>query len=79
MAGVVLDPAVSGAVVGARVEVVGGPHAGTATTSDQEGYYLLRGLSGDVTLRASKEGYVPEQRTVSMTGDQNVNFLLRRQ
>ena len=42
-----------------RVEVVGGPRAGTVVTTDQAGRFSIPGTFIDtVTLKASKEGYV---------------------
>ena len=47
-------------LAGARVEVVDGPHAGLATTTDAIGGYRLSGTFDDTThFRATKDGHVP--------------------
>jgi hypothetical protein len=46
-------------VVGAKVEVVDGPHAGMSTVTDSRGEYRLTGTFDESThFRASKDGYV---------------------
>jgi len=55
------------AVAGATIQVVGGPYAGRATTSDTNGFYRLYGVVGDVQLQVSKNGYVPVTKPVTVT------------
>ena len=65
ISGVVYDTAVR-QLAGAHVEVVDGPQAGTATTSDAEGRFSLRGtFDNDTRFRATKEGHLAEIRTLS--------------
>ena len=46
-------------LAGARVELLDGPQAGMAATSDAEGGFSIRGTVDDTTrFRASKDGYV---------------------
>jgi Carboxypeptidase regulatory-like domain len=56
--GIVLDTA-NRAVVGASVEVLTGPQAGTSTTSDAAGAFSLTGkFDGTTQFRASKAGHI---------------------
>jgi hypothetical protein len=57
ISGRVMDTALR-PVVGARVEVVNGAHAGLSTTTDASGRYLLNGpFESPTGVRASKDGY----------------------
>jgi hypothetical protein len=58
---------VSFPVSGATVEVVGGPLAGSSTTTDAFGFYRLNGVVGDLQIRTSREGYVPQTKGVTVT------------
>jgi len=52
-------------IAGADVEVLDGPQAGMRLTSDANGEFTFTGVfSGGVTMRATKEGYVPATETV---------------
>jgi len=64
------------AIGGAVVEVVDGEHAGESATTDSRGEYTLPGLSGEITVRASRDGFGPEEDTVNMTEDSSVFFAL---
>ena len=45
----------------ARVEVIAGPNAGTATTTDERGRFRMPdSFTGVITVRASKDGYASE-------------------
>ena len=47
-------------LAGARVEVVDGPQAGSSTTTDANGAYLLTGTFDETTrFRATKDGHAP--------------------
>jgi hypothetical protein len=60
LSGSVTDTA-SRALAGATVQIVGGPTAGMATTTDDHGRFLMPGtFTGTATVRASKDGYEPE-------------------
>jgi Bacterial Ig-like domain (group 2) len=62
-------------VSAATVSVTNGaPNQVTATTS---GFYELFGVSGIVTLRVSKPGYIDETRTVTVTQDQKLDVQIR--
>jgi hypothetical protein len=51
-------------VAGARVEVLDGPQAGMTITADANGLFSYSGaFASAVTLRASKDGYLPLTRT----------------
>src|SRR5262245_21254593 len=53
-------------LVGARVEVVDGPQAGTVATVDDHGHFSMPGtFTGTVSLRASSDGYISQTQAVS--------------
>jgi hypothetical protein len=58
----------------ARFEVVDGPPAGQFTMTNYNGAYELYGLSGDVRVIVTKERYVAQTRSVSMTQDRVLDF-----
>lgn len=73
----VVSIASAGALVGARVEVIAGVNVGANATTDGEGKFRLADLvTGDMTLRASATGYTTETSSVTLGGDQTVNFSL---
>ena len=52
-------------LIGARVELLDGPQAGTSTTTDARGQFSLVGTVDDTTrFRASKEGHVTADATI---------------
>jgi hypothetical protein len=64
LSGSVADTA-SRSLAGSRVEVIGGSRAGTFTTTDANGRFLMPGTFTDtVTIRATSAGYQPETTTV---------------
>ena len=53
-------------LLGARVEVLDGPLAGTSTTADSTGHFSLTGTFDDSTrFRATTEGHVPATGTLN--------------
>jgi hypothetical protein len=63
LAGYVGDTAFR-SVAGARIEVVDGPQAGMAVTSDGNGLFSYAGtFASAVTLRATKDGYIAVTKT----------------
>jgi hypothetical protein len=62
----------------ARVEVVGGPSAGLATTTLEDGSYEFAGVvTGNIVIRATKIGYtVAEVSTRLDPGDNRVSLLI---
>jgi Big-like domain-containing protein len=58
----------------ATVEVVGAPNQVTANTS---GSYELFGVSGTVSVRASKPGYFDETRALTVTQNQKLDLQIR--
>ena len=66
------------AIPGALVEVTSGPHSGKSTTADSLGRYSIGGLSGELNVRASREGFVPTGRILNITADTTLNFVLDR-
>ena len=61
---------------GTRVEVTTGPAAGRSVTANSSGNYGLSGLAGQVTLRASRDGYETLEKSVQISGDSTVHFSL---
>jgi hypothetical protein len=61
-------------VTGATVTIVGNPLNLLIATS---GFYELFGVSGTVTVRVSKPGYVDETRTVMVTQDQRLDVEMK--
>jgi hypothetical protein len=59
----------------ATVTVLGGPL--NQVTANSFGFYELFGVSGTVTLRVSKPGYLDQTSTLIITQDQRVNLLIR--
>jgi hypothetical protein len=59
-----------------RIEVTTGPQAGQLARMTGA-MYALYGLAGDVTIRAAKEGFVTQTRTISMTGDRRLDVELQ--
>jgi hypothetical protein len=50
---------------GSNVQVVAGPRAGMATTTDEAGRFSMPGtFTGTVTVTASRDGYLPETRAI---------------
>jgi len=79
LSGLVLDTAFRG-IPDARLEVVDGPQASVFAMTNQLGHFEMPGtFSGTMTLRASKEGYLPASKTVEAPGNlrkQSLNFEL---
>jgi hypothetical protein len=66
-------------LVDATVEVVTGPYAGQKDATRADGSYFLQ-VRDDVTVRASKAGYVPEEATVMVASPSAYReFFLTRQ
>jgi hypothetical protein len=56
-------------LAGSKVEVVDGSRAGTVATTDESGRFSMPGtFTGNITLRASKDGYIPETRLLFRPG-----------
>jgi len=60
---------------GATVAVLGGPL--NQVTANSVGFYEVFGVSGTVTLRVSKPGYLDETRTLTVTQDQRLDLQIR--
>jgi hypothetical protein len=64
------------------IEVVGGPRNGANATTDASGRYALTGtFTNTVSLRASRDGYVPVIRSAtanSTSGPQDLSFSLEQ-
>jgi hypothetical protein len=66
----------SNRVAGARVEVTAGIEAPLVTHTDGFGTYRLYGVSGETSLRVTREGYQPVTRTVVVGNHQTANVEL---
>jgi len=64
-------------VDGAGVEIVSGPSAVRSTQSRSDGRYEFFGLSGNLQIRVTKEGYNASEQVVSVTADQVLDFQIR--
>jgi hypothetical protein len=60
----------------AKIEVNGGQSVGSRTEFTTDGFYQFVGVGGAITLKASRSGYVTEQRSVDMSRDRTVNLSL---
>lgn len=62
----------------ARVDVIDGSHAGrSATTNGLNGTYEIYGLSGTLSVRVTKDGFVVDTKSVSLTENRVLDFELR--
>jgi hypothetical protein len=78
LTGVISDEAGRG-IVGARIEVLNGLNAGTASTSDGAGAYTMTALLADTfRMRASADGYDPGEQGVTVPANPRADFTLRR-
>lgn len=70
----------SGRVVGAVVEVVGGPEAGRQATTDDHGRYVLESLEeAQLTVRATAKGFASVDRTLDLASDTVLAFAISRE
>jgi hypothetical protein len=77
LSGVVQDTdAAFAPIAGAKVTVQNGDWIGRSAITDASGGYRLQGLSGLMTVQASKLGYTSETLSVTQTNDQTLNFAL---
>lgn len=70
------DETAVGAVL---VEVTSGPSSGTSTTTDADGRFSIPGVSGQLNLRLTRDGWVPTGTTVNVTEDTFVRVELTRE
>jgi hypothetical protein len=63
-------------IPGALVEVTDGDRAGDSATTDALGRYSLPGLSGEVTILITRDGYEDLEKTVELTEDTNLIITL---
>jgi hypothetical protein len=72
------DPSVGVAIPGGTVHITTGPDAGKSTTTDGNGYYVLREVTrGTFTIRSSANGYEPGEQSVSLTNPRQQDLQLR--
>jgi hypothetical protein len=75
LSGVVTKPP-GVALAEATIEIVDGPGTGLFVHSGLDGHFAFSALSGEVRVRAQKEGYDPMVRGMSMTTNQVADFEL---
>jgi hypothetical protein len=56
----------------ARIEIIGGPMSGRATTTDQGGNWTFIGVRGVVQVRVRKEGYITAVQDVPQGAGRDV-------
>lgn len=79
LTGVITDADTHRPMPGARVEVLNGPNAGNATTTDANGAYVLQGLSsGTFRVRASADDYAWGEQNVTVPEVPRADFELRK-
>jgi len=61
----------------ARLEIVNGPSAGRSTQSRSDGRYEFFGLSGNLQIRVTKEGYNASEQLVTVAADQVLDFQIQ--
>jgi Carboxypeptidase regulatory-like domain/Protein of unknown function (DUF3761) len=77
--GTVTDGTSGGVLPGISIQIVDGINAGTSTKTDTGGSYSLSNIAtGSFMLSASNPGYVTSTKSVSLTGNARVDFVLAR-
>jgi len=75
LTGAVLAAAGGTPVTDARVEIVEGVGEGASATTDRDGHYTFSALaSGDLVLRVTAPGYLPQTASLTIHGDLIRNF-----
>jgi hypothetical protein len=63
---------------GAHIEVIFGDSGDLQAVASADGHYSVAGISaGQATIRVNKDGFVPEERQVQMSGDLTLDFNLK--
>ncbi len=65
------------AIAGATVAIVLGPPTGKSATTDAAGAYTIVGIYGGFTVRVTKDGYQPEERSMTTGQYLSPNFVLK--
>ena len=60
------DGVPSESVVGAQVEITKGVGTGMTDETDEHGWFRLYGVTGEIGLRVTKDGYEPAVRTITV-------------
>lgn len=62
-------------LAGARVEIVGGSRTGETVVTDSDGRYRVADFSPqELSIRASREGYEPETKTITIGANATLDF-----
>jgi hypothetical protein len=76
VAGIITESETDVRLSGVDIEVVSGAGAGMAAHTDGSGYYKMFGVGGEVTMRATKDGFGSKVQSVTVTDYTTINFVL---
>ena len=68
--------AVGDTVAGVVVRIIDGPHMGKSATTGSDGSYQIVGVSGGMTLTATKSGYKTQTKSGTVSANTTLNFAL---
>ena len=76
----IVDPlhaaAVGDTLAGVVVQIIDGPHMGKSATTGSDGSYQIVGVSGGMTLTATKSGYKTQTKSTTVSANATLNFAL---
>ena len=68
--------AVGDTLAGVVVQIIDGPHMGKSATTGSDGSYQIVGVSGGMTLTATKSGYKTQTKSGTVSANTTLNFAL---
>lgn len=78
VAGIVSDDSLETPISAATVTILDGANAGRSSTTDGNGYYSIPTLRpGSFTIRATKAGYNPGDRGLTLSADTRIDLRMR--
>ena len=63
-------------LAGVVVQIIDGPHMGKSATTGSDGSYQIVGVSGGMTLTATKSGYKTQTKSGTVSANTTLNFAL---
>jgi len=63
-------------LAGVVVQIIDGPHMGKSATTGSDGTYQIVGVSGGMTLTATKSGYKTQTKSGTVSANSTLNFAL---
>lgn len=79
LSGNVTDGTSGGILPNINIAITSGPHSGVSTKTDASGMYTLSGLeSGSITVTASAVSYDSQDKTLTLTADSRLDFVMVR-